>query len=492
MYTTFNTSFELSESNIDTAVLPMGSVEPKGPHLPLGLDLILANQFAKDFCTKKAVYLLPVFPYSTAMEARGFRGTVSLQQQTLWDVLGDIASVLARHRFKRLVVLDFSNYNWILKHAVRELNLNRQVIQAVWVNPKEFAKEAVEPGLLPDYGGGAIETSLALALDEKLVQPPLKDSDPNIPREYIEYEGLSGVAPSGFWGKPSRATTELGKRLYSLMLEKTREFVNYALKLFPAGTPVADHDVEEVWWPQSRIPGAERRGLDWHDTLTRIVNSGAELAIIPTASTEQHSTCQPLATDYLQALEFSRRVADELGAYLLPTLPVFTSWGHIHFRGTLTFSAMTARRLLEDVTSSLYAGGYRKVAIINIHGGNWVIKPTMIEINSKYDDLKMISIGDIFAYRGQAPVEQLHASEGEAAFIKAFYPETFKADRVADYSPRCPASAFDFVGIHGVSPQGVWGYPSRATVEKGYSDLEKKVSEACSYIKKTMAHIDGC
>ena len=67
MLNLFNTSNEIAESAIDTAVLPLGSVEPKGPHLPLGLDLILANQFAKDFCTGIAVYLLPVFPFSTAM-----------------------------------------------------------------------------------------------------------------------------------------------------------------------------------------------------------------------------------------------------------------------------------------------------------------------------------------------------------------------------------------------------------------------------------------
>lgn len=87
----FNTSEELTNSPIDTAVLPLGSIEPKGPHLPTGFDLILANRFARDFCTGKAVYLLPVFPFSSAMETRGFCGTISLQQQTLWDIVSDIA-----------------------------------------------------------------------------------------------------------------------------------------------------------------------------------------------------------------------------------------------------------------------------------------------------------------------------------------------------------------------------------------------------------------
>ena len=116
---------------------------------------------------------------------------------------------------------------------MRELNLNKGMIQAVWVNPKEFAKAAVEPDLLPDYGGGAVETSLARFLGDRWLYPPLEDFDPHLPREYIDYQGLAAVAPKGFWGKPSRATAEMGERLYRVMIEKTHEFVHYALGLFP-------------------------------------------------------------------------------------------------------------------------------------------------------------------------------------------------------------------------------------------------------------------
>ena len=487
MLNLFNTSNEIAESAIDTAVLPLGSVEPKGPHLPLGLDLILANQFAKDFCTGMAVYLLPVFPFSTAMETQGFRGAIALQQQTLWDVLNDLATVLARHKFKRLLIMDFSNYNWIVKHCVRELNLNRQVIQAVWVNPKEFAKEAADAKLLPDYGAGAVETSLALALDENLLRAPAEDYDAGTPREFIDYNGLTEAAPMGFWGKPTLASAELGKNFYHLMLDKTHEYVRYAFELFQQDATIHEHNADEIWWSQGYIPGVESEGIDWHSSFSQFSETNADMAIIPVGATEQHSLSQPLATDYLQALELGRRVAAKLGAYLLPALPILTSWGHIHYRGSLTLGAMTARRLLEDIATSLFRGGYRQAVILNTHGGNWVLKPTMIEINRKLDDFKLISNGDFLAYRGQQPVEQLHACEGEASFIKAFYSESFKANHVVDYSPNCTASAFDLTGIHGVSPQGIWGYPSKASAEKGRQDLQKKVTDSVAYIKSVFS-----
>jgi creatinine amidohydrolase/Fe(II)-dependent formamide hydrolase-like protein len=87
----------------------------------------------------------------------------------------------------------------------------------------------------------------------------------------------------------------------------------------------------------------EDNGLDWHNTLADITDADPELVIIPTAATEQHSPSQPLSTDYLRALELSRRLADALGAYLLPALPVVTSWGHIRFRGSISLGAMTVR-----------------------------------------------------------------------------------------------------------------------------------------------------
>lgn len=420
MYTIFDTSLDIEHSGVDTAVLPMGSVEPKGPHLPVGFDLLLANRFSKELCRGKAVYLLPVFPFSTAMETRGFRGTVALRQQTLWNVLEDIAAILARHGFKRLAILDFSNYNWILKHAVRELNLNRELIQAVWVNPKAFAIEDAEADLGPDFGGGAVETSLAMALFEGLVRKPVEDYDAGLPRERIDYDGLVAVAPDGYWGRPSLATAENGHRFYRLMLDRTMAHLNYAFELFPSGHPLEDNDVEGPWWPGEDIPGAVEHGVDWHSTLVDVKAAGTDLAVMATSAIEQHSPALPLATDYLIALEISRHLAGELGAYLLPALPIVTSWGHVHFRGSLTLSAMTVRRLIDDMVESLYSGGFRKVVLVNTHGGNWVVKPTMIEINQRYADLKMVSTGDILAYRGQAPVEQLHACEMEASFIKPF------------------------------------------------------------------------
>ncbi len=491
MLNMFNTSVEVSESGIDTAVLPLGSLEPKGAHLPLGFDFLLAERFSLDFCRGKAVYLLPPWPYSSAMEAFGFHGTAVLSQQNLWDVIGDLASVLARHRFKRLIIIDMSNYNWIVKHRVRELNLDDEVVQAVWVNPKQFALESADKSLLPDYGGGAVETSIGLHLMKDLVKLPTSDFAPSVPREYIDYRGLKTLSSSGLWGKPSKATEKLGAAFYQTMMEKTRAYVDYALGLFDGGRPIESDESEEIFWPEGSTPGVAGSGVDWTNTLHEISHSPTDMAILATGAIEQHSPSLPLGTDHFQAVELSRRVAQEFKAYLLPSLPVVTSWGHIRFRGTATLRAMTVRRVLTDIAESVRVAGFRKMAIINVHGGNWVVKPTIIEFNQAHPDFTLVANADILAYRGQAPVEHLHADEGEASFVRAFHPKAFKADKVVDFSPNCTASAFDLVGIGGVTPQGVWGYPSKATPEAGLADMEERVADTTEHIRKTIADLQG-
>jgi len=490
MLNIFNTSPEVSKSNIDTAVLPLGSLEPKGPHLPIGFDMLLAEQFAYDLCRGKAVYVLPTFPFSTAMEARGFKGTIALQQQTMFDVIEDIARFLSENRFKRLIVMDFANYNWIAKQCVREINLDTKLLQAVWVNPKVFAKESADKSLMPDFGGGAVETSLAMHLFPKLVKKPFKDYEALVPREYIDYEGLGLVAPRGYWGKPSKASATLGKEFYKTMLRATGEYLDYALQLFPGGEAIGRHDESELWWPKGEIPGIDGEGLDWHASQTKIAESNADVVILPTTSIEQHSPCQPLATDYVQGLELSRKIAPELGAYLLPAMPFVTSWCHRAFRGTVTLRAMTVRRVMEDAADSVRAAGMKTIIVTNFHGGNWVVKPTMIEIGRKYPDMRVISTCDILAYRGQAASADLHANEGEGSFIKAFYPESFKAACAVDFTPNCSASALDTVGMAGVSPMGVWGYPSKSTAAAGRKYMKAHIDETLAYIRKVLPDLE--
>ena len=138
MLSIYNTTKEITDSGVDTAVIPFGSVEGKGPHLPLGSDLILAEAFAREYCKDKEFYLLPTIPFGTSECQRGFAGTVYLENETLWHVISDLAEYLWMHDFRRIVLLNFCSYNWVVKPAASELNLGSDGCNVVWVEPKHL------------------------------------------------------------------------------------------------------------------------------------------------------------------------------------------------------------------------------------------------------------------------------------------------------------------------------------------------------------------
>ncbi len=497
MLSIYNTSKEIADSGIDTAVIPLGSVEGKGPHLPVGSDLILAEAFARKYCRGSDVYLIPTIPFGTSECQRGFAGTVYLENETLWDVIHDLVSCLKRYEFKRCIILNFCSYNWVAKPAVRELNLDSGGCNVVWVEPKHLVEDilAERVGQFGDHHAGTLETSLILHLNESLVTQPVEDYLPDVGREYLDYVGMKGVSPTGVWGKPSLASSELGAELFREMLARTDEYIKDAFSVFQNDSEYSTTDFRN---PEAGIhdsmdsfyksPAADQKTdtLDWAKSCKEIDERRPDIAIVSTTAVEQHSYHLPLGTDFFNGVVRSRLLAEEIGAYLLPPLPIVTSWCHTGFRGSLLFRSPTARRLIMDVVRSLYEDGFRKIVLLNTHGGNWIAKPTAIELNRKYPELKLIYAGgDLLSYRGQGGVDNLHSGSGETAFIMDYYPECLKEQMMTDFSPEAPASYLDYGGMRSVSPAGVWGYPSKASKGMGFQAMEASVKRMAEYIERT-------
>jgi creatinine amidohydrolase len=63
--------------------------------------------------------------------------------------------------------------------------------------------------------------------------------------------------------------------------------------------------------------------------------------------------------------------------------------------------------------------------------------------------------------------ENLHAGEAETSLMLHLAPERVRADKPDDFVPKWSRADLTHFGMKGISPTGVWGYPSRATAEKG-------------------------
>ncbi|EMA41800.1 creatininase family protein [Halobiforma nitratireducens] len=103
----------------------------------------------------------------------------------------------------------------------------------------------------------------------------------------------------------------------------------------------------------------------------------ADVAVLPTGSTEQHGPALPLGMDHMAAQAFARTAAeeknaadDDVSAVVLPTIPVGVSVHHRQFDGTLYVSEETFEQYVTETLSSLAEHGLRKAVVVNGHGGN--------------------------------------------------------------------------------------------------------------------------
>jgi creatinine amidohydrolase len=98
------------------------------------------------------------------------------------------------------------------------------------------------------------------------------------------------------------------------------------------------------------------------------------LIVLPTGATEQHGPHLPVGTDAFAVTHIARAaaksVAGEIPIIVAPTLPFGSSHHHLPFGGTMSLGTETYYRVLCDLAESLITGGFRRIFILNGHGGN--------------------------------------------------------------------------------------------------------------------------
>ncbi|KJE22094.1 uncharacterized protein, putative amidase [Frankia torreyi] len=217
------------------AVLPVGSIEQHGPHLPLSTDLVVAETLARDavdaFGDACDLWLLPALAYTKSNEHAWSPGTMWLSATTLLAVLDDLARCLATTPVRRLVFLNGHGGNSaLLQVASRDIRLAHGLRTFV-----------MHPSLPADHGGtspaaelgmgihaGIDETSLLLHLRPDLVRLDLGVR--SVPEQLASFDRVRfGGAVSFGWlsddfgtdgtiGDPTGATAERGTRLYEAMV----------------------------------------------------------------------------------------------------------------------------------------------------------------------------------------------------------------------------------------------------------------------------------
>jgi creatinine amidohydrolase len=210
-------------------------------------------------------------------------------------------------------------------------------------------------------------------------------------------------------------------------------------------------------------------------TSPEIGGAGRDTAILGIGSLEQHSLHLPVETDFFFASRVSREVAERLEAVLLNPLPYSTSLEHLDFAGTVTLKPETLRAVVWDIAESVLRWGIRYLVLLNAHGGNFCLIPTARQWNmdKKIPHLLLVEFFSGLSDTG----DNLHAGEVETSMMLHLAPERVRTDKPEDFVPEWSRADLTHFGMRGISPTGVWGYPSRGTAEKG----AKWFAEAVEY-----------
>jgi len=200
-----------------TVVVPVGSCEQHGPHLPLDTDTVIAEAVARRVADQLDAYVAPAVAYGASGEHQSFPGTVSLGSAALRTVLVELVRSLRTWAGMVLLVNGHGGNASTVRSAVGQLVAEGH--EVTWL--------ACDPGPGADAHAGRAETSLMLHLRPPSVRleraaagstEPLADLMPA-----MVSGGVAAVSPNGVLGDPSGATAEEGRRLLEAMVEHALE-----------------------------------------------------------------------------------------------------------------------------------------------------------------------------------------------------------------------------------------------------------------------------
>ncbi len=221
-------------------------------------------------------------------------------------------------------------------------------------------------------------------------------------------------------------------------------------------------------------------------TADEICALDPDTAVIPVGSLEQHGPHLPIMTDWAIATELGRRVAERMNAFLLPAFPISTCREHMGKKGSVWMEATTFYQMMYDVVMSLKTQGFRRVAFVITHGGIFIMGPLVRDLNARFNPDLMVAFvtPDTSNLKGITETRGLHADESETSQILAIAPETVHMDRAVDFDPEVPRPYLNYGSIFRASPTGVWGYPTKATAEKGELILQRSTDNAVDELNR--------
>lgn len=228
------TSDEVRQAREAGAVvlLPIGSVEPHGPHLPLATDILIAEETARRAAetleaSGRRALVLPSFSYATVEFSAGLPGAVGPKSATAQMALTDLLVTLLDQGFAAVALV---NAHLEPAHIAGLRSACESAAMATGRLPvfPDITRKALAAKLTEEFRSGAChagcyETSLVMAIRPDLVREELRTSLPPIGVSLVEAIGrgartfLDAGLDRAYCGDPAAATAEEGRKTLDLL-----------------------------------------------------------------------------------------------------------------------------------------------------------------------------------------------------------------------------------------------------------------------------------
>jgi len=230
-----------------TIIIPIGSIENEGTHLPLGLDIHVAQYLCEIVSEKTCCMVGPCLPLGYSKWFMDFPGTISLEHETLTKVIKEYCQCLYAHGFRNLIFINphMGNGNAIADVGRDFRRKGALVIMVdIWRSFKKIA-EGIEMTKKSELThAGDIGTSVALAMYPQHVDMPnAREAEIELPvskniypinttgfsdfkgNNIYTYVSAEEITRSGLIGDPTGASKEKGEVLLEKMVDYLEEVV---------------------------------------------------------------------------------------------------------------------------------------------------------------------------------------------------------------------------------------------------------------------------
>jgi creatinine amidohydrolase len=214
------------------AILPIGSLEKHGEHMPTGIDTLSVHKKAIEAAKLEPAVVLPPLFFTYVIEAKNCIGAISLKTELLLQVVENICDEVARNGFKRIILYSGHGGNrfWLPLMMQHFADKGKDYAAYMLRLGQDERLKALRESKVPEAHAGEMETSVALFLYPDSCDMEALPKEPGQPQEVPKLPAYTPVDwyskyPNQYAGDARQATAEKGQKAFNWQVERLAQAI---------------------------------------------------------------------------------------------------------------------------------------------------------------------------------------------------------------------------------------------------------------------------